>query len=421
MTDHTVALVPIESWAYNSPDQAMKTRQIDVGLLAEALVYYDRVLLQVGTQPQFAQLLEWLQAQGALDDFLALVRDGTITPYHYAFSTVPTFKEGQWSLWNLQGEDQKAPNAFERLFLYHPAISKALPRSRDRARLYGACRDRCIEIKASQVVGVVENARQDIVDPRRCAVLVQQYVNVLYGLRGEGRPPQVEATVRTLPGDGANQTSWNINFADLSRLGGPSLEFPESMPLSAGAICNRLLWSARDQSCDLFTGAPMAALIGDKLFETIRTAGRSTEILAQWKAGVDFPDVRAAVNSGGLAFADILRLRAHADSLRLWLQDASDRNLDALVAYHSEVAKGAGLSTAQGHSLRIIGWAAGAVLGSAAGGEALAGVAVGGAVSEGVKFLFDQAATAGGTWRPVVFGEWTRTYIEHALEKNRVG
>lgn len=62
MSGHTTALVPIESWAYQSPDLRAVGKQVDVGLFAESLVYYDAVLLNISTQPQLAELLRWLLA-----------------------------------------------------------------------------------------------------------------------------------------------------------------------------------------------------------------------------------------------------------------------------------------------------------------------------------------------------------------------
>ena len=81
MSEHTTALVPIETWAYQSPELRASGKQIDVGLLAESLVYYEAILLNIGNQPQLAELLRWLIGQGALEDFLALLRDGTIRIY----------------------------------------------------------------------------------------------------------------------------------------------------------------------------------------------------------------------------------------------------------------------------------------------------------------------------------------------------
>lgn len=57
MSDHTTALVPIEAWCFNSPEVRYMGKHIDVGLFAESLIYYDRILLNVGNPSQFAELI----------------------------------------------------------------------------------------------------------------------------------------------------------------------------------------------------------------------------------------------------------------------------------------------------------------------------------------------------------------------------
>ena len=43
MPDHTRAIVPIEAWAYASPDVTIRGDVSDAGLFAEALLYHDVV------------------------------------------------------------------------------------------------------------------------------------------------------------------------------------------------------------------------------------------------------------------------------------------------------------------------------------------------------------------------------------------
>jgi hypothetical protein len=109
MSNHARALVPIESWAYQSPELRGQGKQLDVGLLAESLIYYDEVLLNLSNQPQLAELLRWLLAQGALDDFLALVRGGEVGIYEYSFLSAPVLKDGRYLLINIQDQDQERP------------------------------------------------------------------------------------------------------------------------------------------------------------------------------------------------------------------------------------------------------------------------------------------------------------------------
>ena len=63
MSDHSAVLVPVETWAYSAPKLKGAGTNVDIGLFAEALLYYDRVLLNFTTQPQLADALRWLALQ----------------------------------------------------------------------------------------------------------------------------------------------------------------------------------------------------------------------------------------------------------------------------------------------------------------------------------------------------------------------
>jgi hypothetical protein len=78
MSDHTTALVPLETQSYFSPELRSRGTNVDVGLFAEALIYYDCVMTNITNQLQLSEFLKWFISQGRLDDFLALVRDGTV-------------------------------------------------------------------------------------------------------------------------------------------------------------------------------------------------------------------------------------------------------------------------------------------------------------------------------------------------------
>src|SRR5258706_14355631 len=91
MSDHSRVLVPIETWCYNAPELASRGITVDLGQLAEALIYYEQVLLNVTTQPQLAAVLEWFIRQDRFNEFLALCRDGTLQIYEYSFATAPIY------------------------------------------------------------------------------------------------------------------------------------------------------------------------------------------------------------------------------------------------------------------------------------------------------------------------------------------
>lgn len=199
MSDHTTAFVPIESWSYNSPELRANNKLIDVGLLAESLIYYDSVIVNVGNQQQFAKLLEWFLKQGKFQDFLSLVNNGVLKIYEYSFATAAVDNKGIYTILNIQDEIQAQPNTFEKRYLYHKDVQDCLPHARHRNALYKALRENVIEVKADEFGNAIENSRKDYDNPDRNALIVQAFVEELYKFRKLGKPSDVNATVTILP------------------------------------------------------------------------------------------------------------------------------------------------------------------------------------------------------------------------------
>jgi hypothetical protein len=420
MSDHATAIVPLETWCYSSPEIRAKGKSVDVGLFGEALIYYDRVAVNVTNQPQLAEFLQWFIAQGRVDDFLTLVRDGTVKLYEYSFVTtaIRDNRTGDYIICNIQDPIQKEPNTFEQRFLYHQSVEALFPRARQRKRLYESLRGNVIEVKAKDFGNPDENAFKDYQDPQRNALIIQAFVDELYQFRKLGRPPRVTATVRQSAEGEKHHITWNINFTELSDLAGQELNFQPSTPLTAGALSNRLIWSAAQLSCDLYLAQPIGTLVGDKLYESTQRVAKAGDIIEDLKAEVEFPDVRAFVNDGKLDFQEILRIRKKARKFRDWLQQESERDRDAIIAYHNETARELGLVTAGRKSLNMFGVIGGSAVGSLAG-NAIAGpvgAAVGGATGSAVGYLFDIVSKIGADWKPIVFGNWFRQRIEKLIE-----
>ncbi len=87
MSNHSQTLVPISTWCYCSPELGYKGYPIDIGLMAEALIYYETVFVNITNQPQFATFIEWFIKQGKYDELLSLISDGVIQFYDYSFFT----------------------------------------------------------------------------------------------------------------------------------------------------------------------------------------------------------------------------------------------------------------------------------------------------------------------------------------------
>lgn len=416
MTGHSRAIVPLEAWCYNAPDVRAGGRSVDVGLMAEALLYYDTLLLNPGNTNQLAELLKWFVVQDRFGEFLSLVEDGTLAFLDFAFITSVIQSGSSYQIWNIQDPIQASPNTFVRRLLHSRAVEEAVPRSRDRQQLYGTLGRTAVELKSEAFAPAIEEAKRDCLDERRNAILLQALVDDLWHLRGLGRPPEVRATVAEQKGIG-HTTTWNLSFERIQEVGGPQLGFHGGSPWTAAAVCNRNLLAASHQGCDLFLSSPMATLTGDKLYETVRSSARITEIVDSLQSAVEFPDVRALVNNGQLGLDEILLLRRKAARFRSWLQSEADRDRDAIVAYHNEVAKESGLLRAARKSLSIFGVLSGGAVGGAAG-AVLAGP-IGGALGGGAgaltSYALDIGARLGANWRPVVFGRWMKGRIEEFL------
>lgn len=83
---HHRVLVPSEVWEYNSPG-LIGRRLADLGLVGEALIYYDQVFVNPGTERQLDELVRWFVAAGRFNDLLALLEDGSLHIIHYSFVT----------------------------------------------------------------------------------------------------------------------------------------------------------------------------------------------------------------------------------------------------------------------------------------------------------------------------------------------
>jgi hypothetical protein len=444
--DHTTAIVPLQCWAYESPLLRRDRTPIDVGLLAEALIYYDRILLipvtevpvakvfetpPVTKEParpfdaewrrSFLQLVEWFVQRDAYAELVALFSDGTLNVYHYAFYTLPMIKSGKYMLWNMQDEEEgKGDETFLRRFLASRDFESIVPKGRHREKLYRALVGRVTEVHASEFDQAVENARVDFVNATAARVAVQSLVDEFRALLPADVPREI--TVQSIDlGGGDTNLTFNVNLEALGKLLGP-LELGIPTPLCGLAHSNRLLWSAATSNCDLYLPTPISRLVNTKLVESNERRTKSHQVIETLEAKIDFPDIRQLVNSSQLSFADVLKIRGKAQRFRKWLQTQAERDRDALLAYHHEVAQASGFARTAGKTLKLFGTLAGAGLGAMAG-AAVAGppgamggaVAVGGVAAkvaeEGVRFVFDVAGKLDEEWKPVVFGDWVTQYV----------
>lgn len=173
-------IVHVEPWVFHSPDQALEGRKVDVGLVAEALIFYERVYFAFTTDEQFVRLAEWFQSQGGTNELINLLSDGTLVPYYYAFSTLPGQKNNIWGVLNLQDEEAGKEPVFERRVLQSGRLAALIRKASRFEALTKAALSHHVEVKALEFGGALTNAEADYSNPDRAALLMQTIYDELY-------------------------------------------------------------------------------------------------------------------------------------------------------------------------------------------------------------------------------------------------
>ncbi|HHT9125823.1 MAG TPA: hypothetical protein ACFYD6_08395 [Candidatus Brocadiia bacterium] len=388
--------------------------------MAEALVYYDQLLVNVSNQPQFAEFLSWFIKQEKYAVLLSLLNDQTLQVYDYSFVSTAVKKgdSNEFILLNIEDPIQAKPNTFDQRFLCHESINNCLKDVNNRSELDRLLRDKVIEVKASSFGRTIDNAEVDFQNPQRCSAYIQALLDEIYPILGWQKPPNVMAKINQC--SGKHHITFNVDFNQISEALGKNLNFLLGTPLTASIICNRFLWSAANLNCDLYLGRPMGALVGDKLYEVGYRVMKTKDIIEKLIVEVEFPDVRSLVNTGKLNLDDILLFRKKAIRFRKWLQQEGERDRNAIIAYHNEIAKEVGLSSYGRKSLRLFGLLGGPAVGSLIRGAIadIPGAVVGSMAGKGCEYLIDLASKLGTGWKPVIFGDWMRDRIEKILKKD---
>lgn len=405
----SATLVPLEVWHYNSPELLRAGRAIDVGLIAEALIFYDRVYFAFTNEEQFARLVAWFHASGMTETLISLLDDGTLVPHFYAFSSAAIDMGGVWNIGSIQDEPAAAGPVLQTRILESQRVAGLIRKASVRERLVAAASKHGIEAKASDYGPAVAEARADYQDAERGAFLMQILVDELYQELGFLKSPVITATVSER--NGLRNITWNQNFAKLFARLGPTLPFTPGVPLSGAASCSKVLWSAARLDVDLYVGAPLSEYVRAKVHAGNRAA-KAQAIVEEIVVRAQFPDVRALVIRGVIGPEEVLALRSRAKRFRAWLSTEKHLDRDAVLAYLGQLSSEAGWRKDLGKVIGAIGLVGGAVVGAATAGPL---GAVGGAlVGSGSQYVLQLAERIAGGWSPVVFGNTARAHIERA-------
>ena len=128
MSNHKIALVPLATGYFQSPELLAKGRKADTGLFAESLIYYDSVYVHVDNPEQFTNFISLLIQQGlSYEKLIELVEEGTIRFFNTVL-IMPFMGTGHpeiiTSLYSIQEQAMLEPNYFSKRFLEFEGLKK---------------------------------------------------------------------------------------------------------------------------------------------------------------------------------------------------------------------------------------------------------------------------------------------------------
>ena len=121
MSNHKIALVPLATGYFQSPDLFSRGRKADTGLFAESLIYYDSVYVHVDNPEQFASFISLLIQQGlSYEKLIELVDEGVIRFFNTVM--ISPFMGTDHpkiitSLYSIQEQAMLEPNYFSKRYL----------------------------------------------------------------------------------------------------------------------------------------------------------------------------------------------------------------------------------------------------------------------------------------------------------------
>lgn len=405
--------VPLEPWFYQSPELLRVGRKVDIGLLAEAMIFYDRVYFGFSNDEQFARVVSWFKSQGRTTDLISLLSEGTLSPYYYAFYTLASEVDGVWGVINVQDEEAAASKVFYTRIAESNRVASLVQKRSLLRELINATMHHHVEVKADNFGPALSNAVSDYRDAERAAFLLQIVVDELYRDLGYISPPKIEAIVRE---EGPLTTiTYNFDFTQFAKKLGPSMQFHLGMPLVGASLGVKTLWSAAQLKSDLYVGNPLQQYVNYKLAEGNKAA-RSRAIIDQLVAEVDFPDIRDLVNRGAIGVRHVLELRAHAKNFRDWLRNESEFDRNAVIAYLNELAQKSGWRKSFRTAISLTGLFGGAAVAALISDKIglQAGIAAGAASGKAAEYVIELATKVDEGWRPKVFGQVAQSIIARA-------
>lgn len=422
--------VPIESWEFASPELLLSGKHTDIGLLAEALVLFDEIVLNVQTAQNLADVLRSFKGCfGDIQPFLELVRSGVIEPHYFDFVSAPIEDDGVFSYWNIQDQIARESHlrSFQQKILYGSPIQEVLPKPRHRVKLYDAIAESALIDGADAYEIAIDAARKAINSHEDLQRLLRDFVLSLPSKYKDLFPQEITVTVEKLP-NGLIRHHFNINFQTI-RPHLKNMNFGIHIPGTAVIQTHRIIYASRLHNYDVYLPNPIGSSVMAKLNSLEDNEKRFKQTIIELQDNANFPDIRTAFNLGEFSWREILDIRKRAERFRKWFVVDGGKPEVAIKTYSEEFKASTGLKSYREKAFAIasiIGTVTGAaaekmltgntsLIGPAAGAFTITalGPSLGTLISNAVPLAKDLfKASEDENWSPRFFGTWLNVELK---------
>jgi len=335
-------LVPVNTWYGNAPELAKKGIDADIGAVAESLIYYDTVLINVEDKYQFHSILEWFKETDSPDSLLKMMINGDILFYYYDFYVNPIYdpQTDSFSLMNIQEPIQNRLHHFRQRVV--GSVSRYFNTHKKRMRFLDALEDSVIVVTADKFGTYIENAREFILVKENYRNLMESLINSLVKAGYIDNIPDINVWESKDP-LGNPRININLNFDHLKSIMGEKSDFGKHTPIAIASVTNRLIWSTAMANSDIYANEPMFGFISTRFTDLLTHFKNTKSNLHRLKLDVDFPDIREEVNSRAIGAYDIMKIREISGDFRLWLHKQTDLDRDIINSYYHDIIDKSGI------------------------------------------------------------------------------
>lgn len=414
--------VPLNCWAFQSPDEDEAGHKANLGALAEALLYYERVWLELSSPEQLAWLISRLAASGSLSDFCSAVSDGEVSFFVRNFFLLPaTGRGGTTRLWYVS-DPRNDDHYFSRDVLRSEVVREAFPAPRVFREFARAAESSVVLAGSVAFQGAIDAAHLSLQDPRRVQQLGQHLADWHFRRKFGREAPLLKCgLVRTSPA--AYNLEWSPSIESLeSALGYELTGLRRHLPMSAMGEVHHLARTASILDSDIWGPPVMGGAVNDWLTEVSDPVSGSASTL-EVRRVLGLPDIARSVNSGQIPLATVLRWRTRSQKFRTWLQTIDPADVDELAAAIDDGAANLPATKAQRVAVdyALHSAAAAATYGIVETLAPGAGIGAGVLAAVASKSFGDAGVLTGrlvAGWSPTVFSRWLRR--EHDRARSRI-